>query len=85
MDSFVIQLLMPALGTHPDTGCQEDFEHCVREHDRAHVTAVGDQAGRPAVGLLALQEHRPDRRDPGHFGGGNACRLVAQLVRNILS
>src|SRR5918911_869806 len=79
IDSFFYQLLIAPFGPGFRGRCQEDLEFGVREHHGAHVAPVGDQAGRPAEGALALEQRLAQPRQLRHLGGAVADHFAPHL------
>ena len=71
---FSINCLCRRRARSSGAGGDEHLERGVREHDGAHVAAVGDQPRRAAEGPLALEQRRADRRVDGHPRRGGADR-----------
>src|SRR5476649_2567594 len=85
IDSFFFQLLMPPLRTLFGARCQEHLEERVREHHRAHVAAVCNEARRGAKCSLALEQRCSNRGQRSYPGGAFAAVLAADRVCNTLA
>lgn len=82
--SFFYQLLIPTFGPDLRARCQEHLERGIREDDRAHVPAVGDQSRGLTEGPLAREERRSDCGKLRDLRGSLAALLGAYLVINVL-
>src|SRR3546814_9760891 len=66
-------------------GFHEDFQLRVGEHDRAHVTAIANQARRLSKIPLLLQQRRTYRRLGGDQRRQRTGRFLANVMRPVLA
>src|SRR3546814_8370916 len=88
---FFLMIRRPPRSTRTDTLFpyttlfRSDFQLRVGEHDRAHVTAIANQARRLTKIPLLLQQRRTYRRLGGDQRRQRTGRLLANVMRPVLA
>ncbi|MNN90087.1 hypothetical protein D3C81_2079870 [compost metagenome] len=67
------------------TGVKENFNRRIREHHRAHITAIGDQARSLAECALAAQQRLTNSWECGRLRSRIANGFGADLVTDVLT
>ena len=82
--TLFFQLLMTTARPLLGAGCQEDFEPCLGENDRAHIAAIGYQSRRPCELSLARKECFADFGHCRDAGSRRSGLFAAQIPRDLL-
>src|SRR6185503_18420279 len=81
--SFFDQLLISPMRALLGSGGDEHLHRRIGEHDGSHVTAVGDEPGRAAKGMLAVEQRRTHPGSDGYLRRIGADLLAADRLGDV--
>lgn len=84
IEPLSLQLFIPTVGPHLRARRQEHLYYSVRKDGGSHIPAIRYQAGRPAQGVLFVQQRLPDGRYSGNTRSGVPGFLRTQYITDVL-